>query len=88
MEGSGLKLGKLVNDLSLAAMLLAELLGWLGSRRVRPARSVVLRLLLLLRIERVDAALCWENDRSRGHADVGSSVGSIAQAAKTFAPTW
>jgi hypothetical protein len=58
LVGSGLKLGKLVKDLSLAAMLLAELLGWLSSLRARPARRVVLRLLLVLRIERVDAALC------------------------------
>lgn len=74
-----LKLGKLVKDLSLAAMLLAELPGWLRSLRLRPARRVVLRLLLVLRMERVEAALCWENERSRGHDDGGSDVESIAQ---------
>lgn len=40
---SGEKLGKLVRDLSLAAMLLAELLGWLAKLRPRVPRSVALR---------------------------------------------
>jgi hypothetical protein len=72
---SGEKLGKLVRDLSLVAILLAELLGWLTNLRDLGARTVALRK------DRVEAALCWDMVRSRG-CDVveEASVLSIATA--------
>ena len=64
---SGENEGKLVRDLSEAAIELAELDTW-EARRLERRRTVVERLLLL-----IDAVLCWDAERSSGKGGFAST---------------
>lgn len=71
---SGEKLGKLVRDLSLGAMLLAELLVWLVNLRERLARRA-------LRWDRADETLCCEMERSSGCEEEEAAAAAAVSAA-------
>lgn len=81
--------------LSLAAILLAELTGWLGRFRPRGPLTVALRLLLELRFEVWDtweacdayeALLCWETDLWSD--DIGSAASMAVAIADEIESYW